>query len=95
VAHVKETHFSVFQICSVATKLWSPAKLESDAKPGQYDISIFINNGPAQQQHKHDGRRRGEDTCNSQRETDNDNDALLIQYKRNNIGFPFPHPLRS
>lgn len=22
-------------------------------------------------------------------------DALLIQYKRNNIGFPFPHPLRS
>lgn len=26
---------------------------------------------------------------------DNDIDALLIQYKRNNIGFPFPHPLRS
>lgn len=24
-----------------------------------------------------------------------DIDALLIQYKRNNIGFPFPHPLRS
>lgn len=30
--------------------------------------------------------------------TENDSDiddALLIQYKRNNIGFPFPHPLRS
>lgn len=68
----------------------------------QYDISIFINNGaaaaetPAQHSPQyHNDNDNTNNTNNFYIAIDSDIDALLIQYKRNNIGFPFPHPLRS